>query len=442
MNDKNASNGDTQFSIINNCKNVECISLVNSFSEIFFIKEISYHIIDKLNIKDFVSFISCNKMLRTEFISEDYMWRFLYMRDCGNIKLADYPEFENKDTKYLRSSYLQEYKTVQALKRIKYHCDITEDITFIHNSPVLKIHNKLINITSDICYLKRLEVIALNRACLECIPSEIGSLKNLRTINFSSNKIKNIPFEIFKLTSLENLDFSHNLLSEIPGDIIKLTNLKSLHLYSNNITCAKNIFVKLPKLQVLYLTSNKIKHISQDVTNLKNLINLCLGNNSIKDIPVEVFYLTNLTILDLTRNKISKINISDKFDIGTSMGKSLEQLRLNYNKLKCIPSVILQLRNLRFLGLDDNEIEQMPEDINLPMLTDLKLNNNRITKLYPCLLKLPRLRYLYLSNNFITEIPEEVSPSLRKIFVNGNDVKIITKASTDTIRKLISNPYY
>ena len=78
----------------------------------------------------------------------------------------------------------------------------------------------------------------------------------------------------------------------------------------------------------------------------------------------------------------------------------LEQLYLSNNQIQAIPNN-LNLLNLQELRLSNNQIQAIPNNLNLLNLRGLYLSNNRIDQFDPnrLLAQFPHLAYLELSDN-------------------------------------------
>jgi len=75
------------------------------------------------------------------------------------------------------------------------------------------------------------------------------------------------------------------------------------------------------------------------------------------------------------------------------------------------------------LYLNDNQIETIPANLNLPRLSELWLNENLITAI-PANLNLHRLETLYLSNNRVETISANINlPELRRLVLINNHIE-------------------
>jgi len=127
-------------------------------------------------------------------------------------------------------------------------------------------------------------------------------------------------------------------------------------------------------------------------------------NYEISVIPESIGNLNELIFLDLDNNQIE--NLPDEF-INLNL---LETLWFgDGNPLNTIPTVIFQLINLTLLGIYDTNISEVPPEIgNLTNLTDLYLFNNHITTLPESIGSLMNLTLLNLSKNQLTTLPESI----------------------------------
>lgn len=85
------------------------------------------------------------------------------------------------------------------------------------------------------------------------------------------------------------------------------------------------------------------------------------------------------------------------------------QLQIRYKRLKRIPPVVFECKNLRVLDLSKNFIDTLPPEIGaLTSLEELNLNRNKLRSVPPEMGRLTSLRVLNLSRNPILELPPEM----------------------------------
>ncbi|MDY5968698.1 MAG: leucine-rich repeat domain-containing protein [Bacteroidales bacterium] len=91
------------------------------------------------------------------------------------------------------------------------------------------------------------------------------------------------------------------------------------------------------------------------------------------------------------------------------------QLQIRYKRLKKVPLVVFECKNLRVLDLSKNFIDTLPPEIGtLANLEELNLHRNKLRSVPPEMGRLKNLRVLNLSRNPILELPPEMC-SLSKL---------------------------
>ncbi|XP_073752646.1 leucine-rich repeat-containing protein 40 isoform X3 [Callorhinus ursinus] len=100
----------------------------------------------------------------------------------------------------------------------------------------------------------------------------------------------------------------------------------------------------------------------------------------------------------------------------------LHSLFLIHNKLQILPEEITNLRNLKGLYLQHNELTCIPEGFELFNLEDLDISNNRLTTVPASFSSLSSLVRLNLSSNQLKSLPAEISgmKRLKHLDCNSN----------------------
>ncbi len=157
--------------------------------------------------------------------------------------------------------------------------------------------------------------------------------------------------------------------------------------------------------QEIRLWMNKNKNHLQDITHLN------LSEKALTTIPREITLLTGLKSLGLHNNHITVLpqNIFDAL-------KQLQGLSLANNRITVLPQGIFdRLIQLQWLDLNNNQITSLPQSIfaGLIQLQTLGLHHNQITDLPQGIFAgLIQLQTLALNNNQITSLPQGIFAGL------------------------------
>lgn len=239
------------------------------------------------------------------------------------------------------------------------------------------------------------------------IPHQFGSLPLIEAINLSYNSLSgNIPYQLGKPPFLKNLSLEFNSLTgTIPMELSDPPNLLGLTLQQNQLSGPIPLELgQLSNLLVLDLSDNQLTgSIPAEFGALSSIVNLYLYRNSLSGVlPASMFDpgdLPNLREFKIHENMIAGdipatignlsslkklIGYSNMFtgDIPTSIG-SLSLLETFYffeNTLTgAIPASILNLTSLKYLALNDNQLDDMPNMSSLTNIQYLDLRNNKFT---------------------------------------------------------------
>ncbi|XP_019181572.1 PREDICTED: probable LRR receptor-like serine/threonine-protein kinase At4g36180 [Ipomoea nil] len=299
------------------------------------------------------------------------------------------------------------------------------------------------------------------------IPASITKLTNLVELSLDGNSFSGpIPVSLFFLPSLTTISLSENKFS---GHINELRNVTSplqyLHLSGNNLEGSiPSFFFRLHNLTVLSLSSNKFSGHIIDLQNVTSPLQyLDLSNNNLEGpIPLFFFQLQNLSSLHLSSNKFNGIAHLTKFknpeniwilDISHNSlavetniraaelsllpefrvlylascnlqkfpdflknQSQLQMLDLSSNAISGeIPEWIFEIgtRNLVFLNLSHNLLDNMQEPKEYGSLYYLDLNSNMFSGQIP---RPPHVAwYLDLSNNSFSSLPLDIGHQLPNV---------------------------
>uniref|UniRef100_A0A3B4HCA6 Leucine-rich repeat protein SHOC-2 n=1 Tax=Pundamilia nyererei TaxID=303518 RepID=A0A3B4HCA6_9CICH len=271
---------------------------------------------------------------------------------------------------------------------------------------------------SSLCKLELLRcdrnTLALLRVCghaLKSLHAAHNKLKqlevhpvpeNLTVLDLSWNKLGCVPDWVWESSRLEVLDISHNCVTELPvrllssGSLRKLlagwndvcqlderlerSQLEVLDLQHNHLTeLPHNLFIKAQSLRYLNVSANKLEDLpaaslSEDA--FSSLQELYVTNNSLTDKCISL--LTghgHLRVLHLAYNQLQTFTASKLAQL-----EQLEELDLSGNRLRAVPTTILNCQRLHTLSAHSNCISAFPEVLQLPEIKCVDLSCNELTE--------------------------------------------------------------
>ncbi len=125
------------------------------------------------------------------------------------------------------------------------------------------------------------------------------------------------------------------------------------------------------------------------------------------------------------------MTITQAIDYPTLKGfpSTLEKLIINSSQLRTpVDRRIFTLKNLHTLDLSDNNITQLPSNIEMNHLHTLIIRSNQL-KSFPNDLKCPVLKYLDLSQNQLDKLDRTIlnMNTLERLNLSSNNIKIIPR---------------
>ena len=142
----------------------------------------------------------------------------------------------------------------------------------------------------------------------------------------------------------------------------------------------------------------KLLNIPQELFNMVHLTELWLCNNMLGGIPSYIGSFRDLKILGLTNNDLSML----PEEVCTLT--KLEKLYINRNNLKTLPEGFMNLTNLVDIDATSNKFEEFPLVLcTLPRLLTISFNKNSIKTIPEAIKNLRSLQLLQLEHNPISE---------------------------------------
>ncbi|XP_077573295.1 PH domain leucine-rich repeat-containing protein phosphatase 1-like isoform X2 [Stigmatopora nigra] len=235
--------------------------------------------------------------------------------------------------------------------------------------------NKLDAVPDCVCENSRLEVLDINHNSVTELPIWLLSSKCLRKLLVGWNSLNQLS-ESLEISQLEFLELQHNFLMELPSDLfIKAQNLRYLNVSAN-------------KLKILPVPSS-----SEDKSS--NLEELYVTNNCLTDKCVP--HLAGhgcLRVLHIAYNQLETFIASKLAQL-----EHLEELDLSGNRLRTVPTTILNCRCLQTISMHSNCINCFPQVLQLPEIKCVDLSCNELTEI---------------------TLPESLPPTLQELDLTGN----------------------
>ncbi|XP_075042177.1 extracellular matrix protein 2-like [Mixophyes fleayi] len=218
-------------------------------------------------------------------------------------------------------------------------------------------------------------------------PLTFRSLKKLIYLRLDRNRFRAIPSGL--PAALQELHLDSNHIEIVPEGILNKTlNLSTIVLSKNRLQedrIAPRAWIHLMNVESLDLSHNRLVHVPSFLP--RGLKQLILHHNQIELIPGYVFahMKPGLEFLHLSHNNLRDDGVHAVSFFG--LYKSLNELLLDNNYLQAIPRGILNLKSLQVLRLSFNKIRYVPlnsicdtrisEDSNL---VSVHLENNYIDR--------------------------------------------------------------
>uniref|UniRef100_A0A3B5AP58 Leucine-rich repeat-containing protein 7 n=1 Tax=Stegastes partitus TaxID=144197 RepID=A0A3B5AP58_9TELE len=268
-------------------------------------------------------------------------------------------------------------------------------------------HCSLQQVPKEIFSFERtLEELYLDANQIEELPKQLFNCQALKKLSMPDNDLSNLPTTIASLVNLKELDISKNGIQEFPDNIKCCKGLSVVEASVNPITKLPDGFTQLLNLTQLFLNDAFLEYLPANfevLEQIHNLKELWLDNNSLQSIPGSIGKLRQLRYLDLAKNRIEQL------DTDISGCEALEDLLLSSNMLQHLPDTIGMLKKLTTLKVDDNQLTSLPNTIgSLSLLEELDCSCNELESLPPTIGYLHSLRTFAADENFLTELPREI----------------------------------
>ncbi|XP_053322188.1 PH domain leucine-rich repeat-containing protein phosphatase 1 [Spea bombifrons] len=243
-----------------------------------------------------------------------------------------------------------------------------------------------------------LTYIDISRNDLDCLPEWVTDSKNLEVLDVSHNHLSELPAGLFCTSGLRKLLAGYNNLVRLP-DHIECTQLEVLDLQHNQLTeLPANLFLKSESLRCLNASSNRLEMLPASCLSEETqsvLQELYLTNNNLTDkcVPLLTGHL-RLKILHMAFNHLQTFPASKMAKL-----EELEEIDISGNKLKALPTTIMNCRRMHTVVAHSNCVEVFPEVMQLTEIKCVDLSCNELSEI---------------------TLPENLPPKLQELDLTGN----------------------
>uniref|UniRef100_A0A4W2BWK6 protein-serine/threonine phosphatase n=1 Tax=Bos indicus x Bos taurus TaxID=30522 RepID=A0A4W2BWK6_BOBOX len=281
------------------------------------------------------------------------------------------------------------------------HCERNQLVTLNACGCFLKAlyasSNELVQL--DVCpvpnYLSYMDV---SRNCLENVPEWVCESRKLEVLDIGHNQICELPARLFCNSSLRKLLAGHNRMARLP-ESLERTSVEVLDVQHNQLLeLPPSLLMKADSLRFLNASANKLETLppatlSEETNSI--LQELYLTNNNLTDKCVSL--LTghpHLKVLHMAYNRLQSFPASKMAKL-----EELEEIDLSGNKLKAVPTTIMNCRRMHTVTAHSNCIEVFPEVMQLPEIKCVDLSCNELSEV---------------------TLPENLPPKLQELDLTGN----------------------
>uniref|UniRef100_UPI00398F04A9 PH domain leucine-rich repeat-containing protein phosphatase 1 isoform X2 n=1 Tax=Pristiophorus japonicus TaxID=55135 RepID=UPI00398F04A9 len=220
----------------------------------------------------------------------------------------------------------------------------------------------------------------VSRNRLESLPAWVCEGKKLEALDISHNQICELPAKLFCNGSLRKLLAGHNQLRRLPQRFER-TQAEVIDIQHNHLTeLPSNLFLKADCLRCLNASANKLEILPPSCLSEEShsvLQELYLTNNYLTDkcVPLLTGH-TCLKVLHLAYNRLQSFPASKMAKL-----EELEEIDLSGNKLKTIPTTIMNCRRMHTVIAHSNCIEVFPEVMQLFEIKCVDLSCNELNEI-------------------------------------------------------------
>lgn len=162
----------------------------------------------------------------------------------------------------------------------------------------------------------------------------------------------------------------------------------------------------------------KVKSLKQALKNKLEVTHLQLNHEELTEVPLEILELKQLRILSLECNQLTTLP-------NWLAETEITEISVHNNQITSFGKLPITLKKL---NLNANQLESLPEELaQCNALSSLYVSQNKLIKTPQVLSKLSALTECYLQTNLLEEFPIELEnlPVLQKFLIGNNQIKSI-----------------
>ncbi|XP_073777896.1 PH domain leucine-rich repeat-containing protein phosphatase 1 isoform X1 [Danio rerio] len=259
-----------------------------------------------------------------------------------------------------------------------------------------------------------LTYIDISRNCMKALPDWLSDSRKLEVLDISHNQMTELPPWLLCSSSLRKILAGHNQLKRlserVERPLVEVLDLQ--HNQLEELPC--NLFLKTDSLRCLNVSANKLESLpasslSEESSSI--LQELYLTNNLLTDKCVpQLTGHTHLRILHMAYNQLQTFPASKMAKL-----EELEELDLSGNRLKAVPTTILNCRRMHTLVAHSNCIEVFPEVLQLMEMKCVDLSCNELSDITLPETLPPKLQELDLTGNLRLNLDHKTLEQLNNI---------------------------
>ncbi|XP_051557049.1 PH domain leucine-rich repeat-containing protein phosphatase 1-like [Myxocyprinus asiaticus] len=238
----------------------------------------------------------------------------------------------------------------------------------------------------------------ISRNYMKALPDWLSDSRKLEVLDVSHNHITELPAWLLCSVSLRKVLAGHNQLKRLP-ERVERPLVEVLDVQHNQlIELPCNLFLKSESLRCLNASANKLENLPPSSLSEESnsiLQELYVTNNHLTDKCVpQLTGHTHLRILHMAYNHLQTFPASKMAKL-----EELEEVDLSGNRLKAVPTTILNCRRMHTLVAHSNCIEVFPEVMQLMEMKCVDLSCNELSEI---------------------TLPDSLPPKLQELDLTGN----------------------